>query len=105
MAITWTPLQDLPCVDRYNITLCQVGNTMTTDFLGFLNITFLVQDETGQCPVRRSVAVTVDSSVLVAASTQLQECSHYTLTILPRHPNTQVAIFLHKEVSTNTKTR
>ena len=44
--------------------------------------------------MRRSVAVTGDSSVLVAASTQLQECSHYTLTILPRHPNTQVCIIL-----------
>ena len=91
MAIIWSPLQDLPCVDRYNITLCQVGNTMTIDFL---NMTLLVKDETGQCPVRRSVAVTGDSSVLVAASTQLQECSHYTLTILPRHPNTQVSIIL-----------
>ena len=94
MAITWSPLQDLPCVDTYNITLCQVGHTMTTDFLGFLNMTFLFQDETGQCSVRRSLVVTGDSSVLVAASTQLQECSHYTLTILPRHPNTQVAILI-----------
>ena len=58
-------------------------------------LTFLYQEETGQCPVRRSVAVTGDSSVLVAASTQLQECSHYTLTILPRHPNTQVCITLY----------